>query len=60
MKNMDNFHFEGKPSHATAKSKPFPVSNDEWDTNEDTGKSMKNAFTYCCKPKGTFQAEAMS
>ena len=44
MKNMDNFHFEGKPSHAHAKWTPFPVSKDEWDTKEDTGKSMKNAL----------------
>ena len=44
MKNMDGFRFEGKPSHATAKSTPFPVSKDEWDTKEDTGKSMKNAL----------------
>ena len=44
MKNMDDFHFEGKPSHAFAKSTLFPVSKDEWDTKEDTGKSMKNAL----------------
>ena len=28
MKNMDDFHFEGKPSRAHAKSTPFPVSKD--------------------------------
>ena len=44
MKNTDYFRFEGKPSRATAKSTPFPVSKDEWDTKEDTGKSMKNAL----------------
>ena len=44
IKNMDDFHFEGKPSRARAKSTPFPVSKDEWDTKEDTGKSMKNAL----------------
>ena len=33
MKNTDDFCFEGKPSHACAKSTPFPVSKDEWDTN---------------------------
>ena len=38
------FRFEGKPSHARAKLTPFPVSKDEWDTKEDTGKSMKNAL----------------
>ena len=44
MKNTDDFHFEGKPSRARAKSTPFPVSKDEWDTKEDTGKPMKNAL----------------
>ena len=44
MKNMDDFHFEGRPSCVTAKLTPFPVSKDEWDTKEDTGKSMKNAL----------------
>ena len=44
MKNTDDFCFEGKPSRARAKSTPFPVSKDEWDTKEDTGKSMKNAL----------------
>ena len=29
---------------AIAKSTPFAVSKDEWDTKEDTGKSMKNAL----------------
>ena len=41
MKNTDDFRYEGKPS---AKSTPFSVSKDEWDTKEDTGKSMKNAL----------------
>ena len=40
----NDFHFKGKPSYARAKSTPFPVSKDEWDTKEDTGKSMKNAL----------------
>ena len=42
MKNTDGLHFEGKPSHATAKLTSFAVSKDEWETKEDTGKSMKN------------------
>ena len=42
--NTDDFRFEGKPSRARAKSTPFPVSKDEWDTKENTGKSMKNAL----------------
>ena len=46
MKNTDDFRYEGKPSHAIAKSISllFAVSKDEWDTKEDTGKSMKNAL----------------
>ena len=44
MKNTDGFHYERRPSHATIKSTLFAVSKDEWDTKEDTGKSMKNAL----------------
>ena len=43
-KNTDNFHYEEKPSRAAAISTLFTVSKDEWDTKEDTGKSMKNAL----------------
>ena len=41
---MDNFHYKGKPSHATAELTLFTVSKDEWDTKDDTGKSMKNVL----------------
>ena len=41
---MNDFHYEGKPSCATAMLTPFAVSKDEWDTKEDTGKFMKNAL----------------
>ena len=34
MKNTDYFHYEGKPSHATAKLTPFTVSQDKSDTKE--------------------------
>ena len=44
MKNINDFHYEGKPSHATTKSTLFAVSKDEWDKKEDSGKSMKNAL----------------
>ena len=44
MKNTDDFCYEGKPSRAITKSTLFTVSKDEWDTNEDTGKSMKDAL----------------
>ena len=47
-KNMDDFYYERKPWHATTKSTLFSVSKDwdkgEWNTNEDTVKSMKNAL----------------
>ena len=42
--NTDDFCYEGKPSHAIAKSTPFTVSQDENDTKEDTGKSMENTL----------------
>ena len=41
---MDDFYYERKPSRAIAKLTLFAVSKDEWDTKEDTGKSMKNAL----------------
>ena len=44
MKKTDDFYYKEKPSNATAKSTLFAVSKDEWDTKEDTGKSMKNAL----------------
>ena len=44
MKSTDNFCYDGKPSRATAKLTLFAVSKDEWDTKEDSGKSMKNAL----------------
>ena len=61
MKNMDNFYYEEKTSHTITKSTLFAISKDEWDTIEDTGKSMKNTLycIYCGMPKGTFPAEAM-
>ena len=43
MKNTDDFHYKGKPSHATTKLTFFAVSKDEWDTKEDIGKYIKNA-----------------
>ena len=44
MKNTDDFRYEGKPSRATTKLALLAVSKDEWDTKEDIGKSMQNAF----------------
>ena len=42
--NMEKFCYEGKQSHATTKLTPFTVSKDKWDTEVDTGKSMKNTL----------------
>ena len=44
MTNADNFRYEGKPSRPITKSTLFAVSKDEWDTKEDTGKSIKKAL----------------
>ena len=60
MKNTDDFHYKGKPSCATAKSTLYAVSKDEWDTKEDTGKSMKNALYVLRYAKGTCRSEAKS
>ena len=66
MKNTDDFCYEGKPSHArkpsraTTKSTLFAVSKDEWDTKEDTSKSMKNALYVLQMPKGTSRTEVTS
>ena len=51
---------EGKPSRATAKLTLFTVSKDEWDTKEDTGKSMKNALYVLRYAKDTSRAKATS
>jgi len=38
------FRIKGNPSRAMAKSTPYVFSEDEWDTKEDPGKSIKNVF----------------
>jgi len=48
MKNMDDLLgtisiTHRKPSRATIKLTLFTVSKDEWNTMEDTGKSLKSA-----------------
>ena len=58
MKIMDDFRYEEKPSRATAKLTLFAVSKDEWDTKEDTGKSMKNTLYVLRYAKRHLQAEA--
>ena len=44
MHTEDFRNIEGNSSHAITKSTLFTVSKDEWDTKEDTSKSMKNAL----------------
>ena len=44
MKNTDNFRYRRKTQKNTTKLTLFTVSKDEWDTKEDTSKSMKNAL----------------
>ena len=44
MKNTDDFHYEEMPSCAVTKLTLFAASKDEWDTKENTGKSIKNAL----------------
>ena len=48
MKNTDDFLLrkakEAGLSHATTQLTLFTVSKDEWNTKEDTGKSLKNAL----------------
>ena len=51
MKNTDDFLVtQTKPSHATTKLTLFTVSNDEWNTKENTRKMY---CTHCGMPKGT-------
>ena len=60
MTNTDGFCYEEKSSRAITKSTLFTVSKDEWDTKEDTGKSMKNALYILRYAKGTCRAEVTS
>ena len=43
-KHLCNPDVQRKPSRATTKSTLFTVRKDEWNTKEDTGKSLKNAL----------------
>jgi len=43
----------------TTKSIPFVVSEDEWDTKEGPGKSMKNALYVQRHGKGNSRTEVM-
>jgi len=61
MKIWTIFHYEKKSWQATAKLTLFAVNKDLWNTEEDSGKSMKNAlYLLCGMPKGTSQNEATS
>jgi len=60
LKTTDDFHYERKPSHITAKLILFAVSKNDWGTKENTGESIKNA---CNMPKRyilTFNSEKSS
>ena len=57
MKNMDNFCYEGKPSHASAKLTLFTASKDEWDTKKTVVSPRRTHCAYCNMPKGTSRAK---
>ena len=59
MKNTDDFHFEGKPSRAHAKSTSYPVSKDDWYTMEDTGKCIVRTAVCQKAPVGLKQRQAV-
>ena len=44
MTNTDDFHYAKGSHHVLSPNRHFAVSKDEWDTKEDTGKSMKKAL----------------
>ena len=55
--NADNFHYTREAITWNCQIDTFPLSNDEWNTKEDTGKSMKNALHLLWCVKGTSRAE---
>ena len=57
--NTDNFRYEGKPSRPIAKSSLFAVSKDEWDTKEDTGKSIVGTAVCQKAPVGLKQCQTV-
>ena len=59
MKNTDDFRYEGKPSCATTKLTLFAVSKDEWDTKEDTGKSIVRTAVCQKAPLGLKQCRTV-
>ena len=46
--------------HVLLQIDTFAVGKDEWNTKEDTGKSMKNTLYVLQYVRGTSQAEVMS
>ena len=44
MKNTNDFRYTKETITCTTKLTPFAINKDEWNTKEDTGKSMKNAL----------------
>jgi len=55
MKNTDNFHNTKEAIMCYHQINIFHRQQDEWDTKEDTGKSLKNSLYV--QPKNTSQAE---
>jgi len=43
-KNTDDFHYTKETTICNTKIDTFTVIKDEWNTKEDSGKSIKNAF----------------
>jgi len=60
MNSMDNFRYAKKATTCDHQIKTFTISKDEWDTKEDTGKSMKNALHILWYAKRHSWAEATS
>jgi len=60
IKYTDDFCYEKESSCTITKLTLFVVSKDQWNTKEDTGKSMKNALYILQYGKSTPGAEATS
>ena len=59
-KNANDFCYTKEAIMCNTKSTLFTFSKDEWDTKEDTSKSMKNALHILQYAKDTSWAEEMS
>ena len=57
---VDTTDMQRKPLYDTTKLTLFTANKDKWNTNEDTGMSMKNILHVLRYAKGTSQAEVTS